>query len=669
MADNTLSWGVLGTGEIARKFAGDLATSRTGRLVAVGSRSQESADRFGEQFGAGRRHDSYEALLADDGVQAVYIALPHPMHAKWAVRAAEAGKHILCEKPLSLNRAWTEAIIEAARRHDVFLMEAFMYRAHPQAEAIHRLVREGAIGRVLHIQSSLAFASKFDPDRRLFDPALGGGGILDVGGYPVSLARLVAGAAVGRPFAEPDEVTAVGHLGETGVDEWAAATLRFEGGITAQVTTGVRLTDGSELRVVGSEGYLVVDNPWFPTQAGVGRIAVHRVGAEPEDVIVPDVGDVRLYAFEADAVAEHLAERQAPAMSWADSLGNAAVLDQWRAALGQSYPVERDDADVPVVHGRALAPRPGHDMRYARVPGIDKDVSRLVMGSIAAHTIPQASVLYDEFVERGGNCFDVAYIYNGGRSEQLLGQWMVNRGNREDVVVIGKGAHTPHCDPESITSQLHVSLDRLQTDYIDQYFMHRDNTDVPVGEFVDVLDEHYRAGRIRAFGGSNWTLRRFDEANEYARANGRHGFTALSNQFSLGRPLEPMWSGCRDVTDPASVQWLIDTGVVLFPFSSQARGFFAGRADPDDRSDADLVRCWYSDENFARLDRVRKVAGDLGVPTAAIALAFVLHQQFAAFPLIGPETLAELRTSLLALTVELTPQQIRWLNLADESSA
>jgi len=106
MADKTLSWGVLGTGEIARKFAGDLATSRTGRLVAVGSRSQESADRFGEQFGAARRHDSYEALLADDGVQAVYIALPHPMHAKWAVRAAEAGKHILCEKPLSLNRAW-----------------------------------------------------------------------------------------------------------------------------------------------------------------------------------------------------------------------------------------------------------------------------------------------------------------------------------------------------------------------------------------------------------------------------------------------------------------------------------------------------------------------------------------------------------------------------------
>ncbi len=669
MADKILSWGVLGTGEIARKFAGDLSTSRTGRLVAVGSRTQDSADRFGEQFGAARRHDSYEALLADDAVQAVYIALPHPMHAQWAVRAAEAGKHILCEKPLSINRAWTEAIIEAARRHDVFLMEAFMYRAHPQTEAIHRLVREGAIGRVLHIQTSLAFASTFDPDRRLFDPALGGGGILDVGGYPVSLARLVAGAALGRPFAEPEDVTAVGHLGETGVDEWAAATLRFEGGITAQVTTAVRLTDRSELRVVGSEGYLVVDNPWFPTQAGVGRISVHRVGAEPDDVIVPDVGEVRLYAFEADAVAEHLAERQAPAMSWADSLGNAAVLDQWRAALGQSYPVERDDADVPVVHGRALAPRPGHDMRYARVPGIDKDVSRLVMGSIAAHTIPQASVLYDEFVERGGNCFDVAYIYNGGMSEKLLGQWMVNRGNREDVVVIGKGAHTPHCDPESITTQLHVSLDRLQTDYIDQYFMHRDNTDVPVGEFVDVLDEHYRAGRIRAFGGSNWTLRRFDEANEYARANGRHGFTALSNQFSLGRPLEPMWSGCRDVTDPASVQWLIDTGVALFPFSSQARGFFAGRADPDDRSDADLVRCWYSDDNFARLDRVRKVAGDLGVPTAAIALAWVLHQQFAAFPLIGPETMAELRTSLLALTVELTPQQIRWLNLADESPA
>jgi aryl-alcohol dehydrogenase-like predicted oxidoreductase len=302
-------------------------------------------------------------------------------------------------------------------------------------------------------------------------------------------------------------------------------------------------------------------------------------------------------------------------------------------------------------------------MRYGRVDGVDKQISRLVLGVDNQPNLPHATVMFDDFIERGGNAFDTAHIYGGGRHEPLLGQWVANRGIREDVVIIGKGAHTPHCDPESITRQLMISLDRLQTEYLDIYFMHRDNPEIPVGEFVDVLDEHYRAGRIRIFGGSNWSLERFAEANEYAKRNGKQGFSALSNHISLAQAYDVPWAGCRHVSDPESRKWLTETQVPLFPWSSQARGFFA-RANPEDKSDPELVRCYYSDENFERLRRARQLGEELGVPPTAIALAYVLHLPFPTFPLFGPRTLAETRTSIAALDITLTPEQVAWLDLS-----
>ena len=165
------------------------------------------------------------------------------------------------------------------------------------------------------------------------------------------------------------------------------------------------------------------------------------------------------------------------------------------------------------------------------------------MGVDNQQTLTHAAAMFDDFVERGGTTFDTAYIYGGGRGEKLLGQWITSRGNRDEVVVIGKGAHTPHCDPESITRQLDESLERLQTDHVDLYLMHRDNEEIPVGEFVDVMDEHFKAGRIKAFGGSNWSTARFDEANAYAEANGKQPFTLLSNHLSLARAYDVPWAG------------------------------------------------------------------------------------------------------------------------------
>ncbi|GAA2759188.1 aldo/keto reductase [Actinopolymorpha rutila] len=662
-ADGKLGWGILGPGNIARRFAGDLPASSTGVLVAVGSRDLDKAKAFAAEFGGARGYGSYDELLADDEVDAVYISTPHPQHAQWAIRAAEAGKHILCEKPLTVNHAETMAVIEAAREHDVFLMEAFMYRCVPQTAALLDLLRGGAIGKVHQIEASFAFGGSPNPGSRLWDPELAGGGILDVGGYPVTMARLIAGVATGEPFAEPTSVSAVGRVGETGVDEWAAASLTFPGGVSAHVVTGIRKSAENVVRVVGSEGYLVVPNPWLPARDGSSAgIEVHRIGEDDRHV---EVETVPLYAAEADTVAAHLADRQAPAMTWADSLGTAATLDAWRAAIGLEYPAERLDANRPTVHRRPLRRRDDHTMKYGRITGVDKQVSRLVMGVDNQMNLSHGTAMFDDFFERGGTTFDTGYIYGRGQCERVLGQWIHNRGVREDVVVIGKGAHTPHCDPESITRQLHESLERLQTDYVDVYFMHRDNTDYPVGEFVDVLDEHYRAGRIKAFGGSNWTLERIAEANAYAEANGRQPMVAVSNNFSLARALDVPWAGCLAVSDDESRQWLEKNQLALMPWSSQARGFFTGRAKPEDRSDAELVRCWYSDDNFERLARATSLAQKRGVHPTAIALAYVLHQDFPTFPLIGPRALAETHSSLPGLQVELTPDEVRWLDLRD----
>ena len=206
-----LKWGILGSGNIAHAFARGIKAGSTGKLAAVGSRARASADAFGREFGIGTtgRHASYDALLADKNVQAVYIAVPHPLHAEWAIKAAEAGKHVLCEKPMGLNHAEAMAMFEAAHKHGVFMMEGFMYRCHPQMTKVIELIASGAIGEVRAIQASFSFNTAYNETSRLLNNALGGGGILDVGCYPVSFVRMAAGAAIGRPFADPVVVKAV----------------------------------------------------------------------------------------------------------------------------------------------------------------------------------------------------------------------------------------------------------------------------------------------------------------------------------------------------------------------------------------------------------------------------------------------------------------------------
>jgi predicted dehydrogenase/aryl-alcohol dehydrogenase-like predicted oxidoreductase len=639
--------------------------SQTGTLVAVGSRSQTAADTFGETWHIPRRYSRYEDLLADQNVQAVYLALPHPFHAEWAIKAAEAGKHVLCEKPIALNHAEAMAIVEAAQRHDVFLMEAYMYRCHPQTRKLLELIRSGAIGQVRVIQATFSFHADVRPESRLLNNALGGGGILDVGGYCTSMARLIAGAATGQAFAEPVQLTAVGHLGETThVDEYASALLLFPGDIVAQLFSGVQVNGENAVRIFGSQGSILLPSPWPPRAGDDLHLLVKKEQESTiQSITVDNTQDQ--YALEADMVAAYLEKRQAPAMTWNDTLGNMQTLDRWRAALGVVYNAEKPAGQTLPIYKRPLIARPVHHMKYGSIAGVDKPISRLVMGVDNQTSWSHASVMFDDFFEHGGTCFDTAYIYASGSCEKMLGHWVKNRGIREQVVLLDKGAHTPHCNPQALVSQLQESLARLQTDYVDIYMLHRDNPGIPVGEFMTVLNEQKRAGRIRVFGASNWSIERVEEANRWAAEHGMEGFRAISNNFSLARMVDPVWAGCISASDGRSRAWLTEQQMPLMPWSSQARGFFTGRANPHDHSDAELVRCWYSEDNFRRLERVNTIAKERGVLPINIALAYVLCQPFPTFPLIGPRLLSETRTSIPGLDIQLTPEEVRWLNLED----
>jgi aryl-alcohol dehydrogenase-like predicted oxidoreductase len=498
----------------------------------------------------------------------------------------------------------------------------------------------------------------------LFANDTAGGAILDVGCYPVSMARLLAGAAAGKPFLDPVKVSGVAHFCETGADDWAAATMPFPSGVIADAAISIGVTQENVLRAYGTEGWIEVKSFWFASgkEGGTGEIVLHRKGRDPETIKVEEKG--WLYAFQIDAAGEAIrAGRQEfgpPGMTWADTLGNMRALDAWRKSVGLEYDFEKPAKSRTKVDGRALS-KPSKPMRRRKIAGIDREVSVLALGGANFESYAQTAIISDAFYEAGGNVIDSAWLYGMGKCDKLFGAWMDSRGVRDDIVLIGKGAHSPLCYPDVIARQLTESLDRLKTNVIDVYFMHRDNPSVPVGEFVDAMDAEVRAGRIRIYGGSNWTRERMDAAFAYAEKNGKNLPSALSNNFSLAEMVNPVWAGVLASSDDQWKAWLRKRQIPNFAWSSQARGFFTDRAAPDKRDDTELVNAWYSDKNFARRARAIELAKRLGKNPLHVALAYCLYQDFPVIPLIGPLALGELEDSLKALDITLTPDDVRWL--------
>lgn len=333
---NVLNWGIVGTGGIASDFATALARSTRCRVVNVCGSSPEKAQAFARRFRLPASARSLAELLADPAVQAVYVATPHALHATHATACLEAGKPVLCEKPLTLDAESAERVIAKARESGVFLMEAFMYRCHPLLRELVARLRSGVLGELRHVRADFTFRVPRNPNGRLFDVKLGGGSILDVGGYPMSFARLIAGLVEGRPFAEPVSLHAAGFLGPTGADEIATATLRFASGLTAALTCAVRHDAGRSAVLFGELGRIELPDPWIPGGNRQGLrtgFTIHRDGRAPEVVAIE--APLPTYAIEAELVANTLPAVEAPwpAMTWADTLGNMRALDAWRAAL------------------------------------------------------------------------------------------------------------------------------------------------------------------------------------------------------------------------------------------------------------------------------------------------------------------------------------------------
>ena len=328
MSERPIRWGILGTGKIARAFAADLALLPDAVLHGVGSRTAERARAFGAAFDVPHRHGSYQALAADAEVDVVYVATPHPSHVADVRLCLEEGRAVLCEKPFTLNAAEARALVALARARGLFLMEAMWTRYLPAVVELRRLLQEQAIGRVHLVQADLSARRDFDPAHRIYDRALGGGALLDLGVYPVSLAALVLGP--------PEAMTSIATLGTTSVDEQSAYLLHHTDGALAVLTASVRVDGPKEAVVSGEAGRLRLHAPWWhPTLLSLER----AVGTVETWAFPFDGGG---YQFEAAHVGHCLRKgmTESPIMPLEETVAIMETLDALRASWGLTYPGE-----------------------------------------------------------------------------------------------------------------------------------------------------------------------------------------------------------------------------------------------------------------------------------------------------------------------------------------
>ncbi|MFS8578596.1 MAG: aldo/keto reductase [Novibacillus thermophilus] len=311
-------------------------------------------------------------------------------------------------------------------------------------------------------------------------------------------------------------------------------------------------------------------------------------------------------------------------------------------------------------------------MKYFQISGLNQRVSELILGTATFHpsNIEEMSGVLDEYIRLGGNILDTAQNYGAGDSEKAIGMWLNERKNRQDILILTKGGHPDEngsrVNAEAIKYDLFGSLQRLQTDYIDLYLLHRDDPAVPVEPIVEALNEHVEQGLIKAIGVSNWSCERIQEANNYAHAHGLVGFSCSSPHLSLAEPVEPMWPGCV-FADKRTRTWHEVTQFPLLSWSALAGGFFTGRFLPGRSDHPDIVRVYYSDENWERYRRAEQLALKKGCHTLHIALAYVLRQPFPVGGIIGPRRVEELQSSFEATRIPLSPEEMRWLNLEEAS--
>lgn len=330
MAEKT-RWGILSTGTIATKFATGLQSVADAELIAVGSRSQASADAFADQFNIERRYDTYEALAQDEDVDAIYIGTPHSFHKDNTLLCLDHGKAVLCEKPFAINASEAEVMIQVAREKGIFLMEAMWSRYLPVMQRVRELLADGVIGDVVQLMADFGFQGAFNPQHRLYDPALGGGALLDIGVYPVSLASMI--------FGTPERIQSMAHLGKSGVDENAAIILGYENNpALAIITTGMRVKSNRSAIINGTKGRITLPDPWWKTE--YFTLEIH--GGDTTEVDVPITGNG--YNYQAVEVGRCLRADllESDVMPLDETLSVMQTLDTIRAQWGLKYPMEEN---------------------------------------------------------------------------------------------------------------------------------------------------------------------------------------------------------------------------------------------------------------------------------------------------------------------------------------
>ena len=322
-----LNWGLLSTARINSALITPLRASKRNQLLAVASRTQASADAYAKEKKIPRAHGSYDALLADPEIDVVYISLPNHLHAEWTIKAVEAGKHVLCEKPLTLNADDVDAVQVAARKHGRVVMEAFMYRHHPQTLKVKDIVKSGSLGTLKLIRGSFSFVLSRDEDIRLLDPAMGGGSIWDIGCYPISYARSVLGE-------NPLEVFGWQVTGETGIDETFVGQMRFANDVLAQFDSSFTIPHHAFMEIVGSDGTLNVPKPFKPEE----NEKIYLTREDKTETI--KVRGQELYIGEVEDMAHAILLGKEPRVSLDDSRGNVKVITSLLESARTGMPVQ-----------------------------------------------------------------------------------------------------------------------------------------------------------------------------------------------------------------------------------------------------------------------------------------------------------------------------------------
>lgn len=321
-------WGIISTGSIANRFVKGAQSLPDTTVLAVGSRTQDTAEVFGERHGIERRYASYEALVADPDLDAIYIATPHPFHHENCLLCLEAGVPVLCEKPFTMNAAELEEVVALARAKQLFLMEGMWSRFMPATVRLHELLDAGVIGELQLLDIDFGFRAGFNPEGRLFAPALGGGALLDIGVYTLSFASMVLGP--------PQRIASMAHLGESGVDENAAMILGYEGGALTTISAAIRTSTPQRAVLNGTLGRITLQPPfWFPE-----HLTLEVYGKETTEMELPMNGNG--FNHEAAEVARCMAAGQLESeiMPLDESLALMRTMDEIRAQWGLRYPME-----------------------------------------------------------------------------------------------------------------------------------------------------------------------------------------------------------------------------------------------------------------------------------------------------------------------------------------